>query len=141
MLNHSEPMKTSVASHQSTKSKDREHERDAFCERCFLSLLSSALSQFEFRNKDADLQLLYDHPKLEALSLKADHQFDANKKLSGAARDKAFDATEKLHAKLDSQAFEADEEQRMEIIVWRCHDMAKLATTVWFQEQDFAAEC
>jgi hypothetical protein len=134
-------MKATVASHQPTTSKDRKRERDSVCERCFLSLLSSALSQFEVRDDKADLQLLYRHAKLETLSEKAEQQFDANNQLSGAARQKAFAATEKRSTKLTSQMFEADEELRMDVLVRRCHRMAEIATAVWFEEEDFASAC
>ena len=47
---HSELMKSALASHQSTKSKELSEEKAAFFERAYLALLSSAMSQFEWRN-------------------------------------------------------------------------------------------
>jgi hypothetical protein len=123
------------------RSKDQS-ERQQFFKECYLALLSSALSQFEVRNRDGDEQLIYDHVELAEEELKASAAFNRDdQKLAGKVRQIALqhhiDKSEDLAAKMR----EEDSGWREEEIIRRCYRMAKLATDVWFEEQDFASKC
>jgi hypothetical protein len=134
-------MKTLSSAKLSTRSKDQS-ERQAFFEKAYLSLLSSALSQFEVRDKNGDLQTVYDHCALAEKEQKAiDAFFRHNERLDGRARQIALQRSIDQSDDLAAQVRDQDEEWRIEILVDRCYKMAQAATDLYFQQLTFSEEC
>jgi hypothetical protein len=117
-----------------------EEERRVFFERCYLALLSSALNQFEVRDRDGQLRQQYEHPKLEAREKAETERFDNGNMLGGEERQKELGASIRRSESIRQKVIDADEEVRMQVVVDRCYRMASIATDRHFQEREVASD-